>query len=173
LEVNVKDLNLPLVTRRHLRKEMIVNFSINLIINGLIAWFAFSAQARVPMWGEHSFGGDLAVTTFFLCWIIGAIVVATHRAKAKKDQLPVINLDLPLWLPKNPVLMGLLFAVLALLVYYPATLLILLVFGFVEIDLLAFSVFKGFWAGVLACLVIPPAMIFGLATANKVAAVNA
>jgi hypothetical protein len=147
---------------------MAINFAINLAINSVIAWFAFSTKARVAMWGEHSFGGDLAITAFILCWIVGAIFVAIHRSKVNNDKLPAVELDLPAWLPKNPILIGLLLATIALLVYYPLTLLALLIFGFSEMDLLVFSVFKGLWAGLLACLVIPPAMIFGLATATKI-----
>jgi len=172
MKMNIR-LDLPQNTRRHLHKEMAISFAINLVINGVIAWFAFSAKTRVAMWGEHSFAGDLAITAFILCWIVGAIFVATHRTKVNKEKLAAVELDLPGWLPRSPILMGLLLATIALLIYYPFTLVALLMFGFAEMDLLVFSVFKGLWAGLLACLVIPPAMIFGLATANKAEPVSA
>lgn len=151
---------------RHLRKEMIINFVINIAANGTIAWFAFAASQHVAMWGEHSFGPDLALTAFFLCWIIGAIFVAVHRSKASKGKMAPLAIAVPDWLPRNSLLMGLLFGVAGLLLFYPLTLGVLWALGLGEIELLAFCIFKGVWAGVLACLVIPPAVIFGLATAT-------
>lgn len=166
-------ISLPVDLNRHLRKEMVTNFAINLVINGAIAWFAFGASQRVPMWGEHGYGADLAITAFFLCWIIGAIFVAMHRSKVRKGKFAPLAITVPAWLPRNALLFGLLLGIFALLTVFPITVGVLWVFGLSNIDLLAFSIFKGAWAGVLACIVIPPSVIFGMATVDAAAPVSA
>ena len=151
----------------HIRKEATINFFLNLIINAVIAWFALGKNSPLTLWGEHSFGPDLITTAVILGWLLGGIFIFTHRMKVRKGQLPALDLDIPRWLPRNSLLAGLCFCVATLVCFLPITFATFYALDISTLTIEAYCVFKGVWAGVIAMLVVPLAILVGLSTESK------
>ena len=120
--------------KSHIRMQSRLNFIINLVLNGAIAWFLLKDKPALSAWGEHGYGADLMITGFLLASLVALFAIKGHRSKLAKGQheaVPPAELGAPLP-PFSPP---------------------------------AYAVFKGVWAGILAALVIPPAIKLGLRAA--------
>lgn len=153
--------------RQHIRKQAWHNFAVNLVLNGLIAWMLLRGRPAFGAWGEHGYGPDMMATGFILAALVGVIVIKIHRAKRLKgefENLPDAALGVLASVARrgdwgNALLFGLAGALLSA--------------GFVGMLMLlplppfepqTYAVVKGVWAGVLAALVVPPAIKLGLRT---------
>lgn len=151
----------------HIRKEATINFVLNLILNAVIAWFALGKNSPLAVWGENSFGSDLITTAAILGWLLGGIFIFTHRMKVRKGQLPALDINIPNWLPKNPLLAGLCFCIATLLCFVPITFASFYALDISSLTIEAYCVFKGLWSGVIAVTVVPLAILVGLSTESK------
>lgn len=164
----------PALTR-HIKKESVSNFIINMFCNGLIAWFIFKPQPALALWGQNGFGVDLLLTALLLSLILSAIVIMIHRHKLAKNGIEallwnanvashrMLKLVPSHWLPAS-----LCFAVGGLLLLGLPTLALLYAGGFHEMSAMQYSIFKGIWAGAIAALIIPPVIMVALGRADGI-----
>jgi len=154
----------------HIKKESIVNFACNAVVNGLIAWFIVRSKGMLIIWGgEHSFGQDIVATAFLLLLIISLIVIPLNKKNVLKGKVPSFEWNQNLFLhkilskfPKNTFLSSLVFGVIGLVIIVPVTLLPLYAFGITQMTPLSYSIFKGVWAGVLAGVMLWPIILYAL-----------
>src|SRR5690606_7564055 len=57
-----EETTMPEALGSHIRRETAVNFTINAVINGLLAWWLLKQKAILSLWGEEGFAVDLVVT---------------------------------------------------------------------------------------------------------------
>ncbi|MFZ1834119.1 MAG: hypothetical protein WAU27_14985 [Pseudomonadales bacterium] len=149
----------------HIRAQTRNNFLINLVLNGLIAWFLLKDKPALSAGGEHGYGPDLVITGFLLAALVAVFTMKIHRgqlAKGQHEAVPEQALGAIArvasrsdWL--NSLLFGVAGAMLA-----GATVGVLVLLPVPPFEPLAYALFKGVWAGILAALVVPPAIRIGL-----------
>ncbi|MBW1902675.1 MAG: hypothetical protein JRJ20_13740 [Deltaproteobacteria bacterium] len=159
----------------HIRKESVVNFVINTVINGIIAWFILRSKGVLMIWGgEHNFGEDIAITAFLLLLIISLIVISINKMNVRKGKVPSLDWNQGLFLhrvlskiPQNTFLSSLVFGLFGLVVVVPLTLFPLYALGITQMSPFAYSIFKGVWAGVLAGVMIWPIILYALGNSDQ------
>jgi hypothetical protein len=152
----------------HIRAQARNNFAINFVLNALIAWFLLKDKPALAAWGEHGYGPDMMITGFLLATLVAVFSIKIHRAKLAKGEheaLPSTELGalarvarLGDW--SNSMLFGLSGALLS-----AGMVGVLMLLPLPPFEPLAYAVFKGVWTGVLAALVVPPAIKLGLRAA--------
>lgn len=152
----------------HIRTQSRLNFAINLVLNGVIAWLLVKDKPALTPWGEHGYGADLVITGFLLAALVAVFTIKVHRAKlARGEHEPVPSAALGAlarvatgsdW--GNSALFGLAGALIA-----AGTVAMLMLLPLPPFSPLAYAAFKGVWCGILAALVMPPAIRLGLRAA--------
>ncbi len=150
-------------SRAYLRKSVISNFWVNLLINGALSGWIFSGSLPVSAWGESPYGPDLIITGFMLSAILSAIVIEIHRRKAASGELRAAALEAE-WLQtaagwsrwKISGAIGLFGATTGLL------LAILLSSLADTLSIPLFVALKAIWTGFLAAAIVGPAILLGL-----------
>jgi hypothetical protein len=131
-------------------------FAINLVLNGLIAWFLFRNATQVPLWGQSSIAGDTIATAFLLPLITCLIVTPLARGKVRSGDVPQLVRDASRkWLPHNALLRGLAIGILYAIVLAPPTIVAFRVLGIAALKPWHFVYFKGTFAAIEAVLVTP------------------
>ncbi len=152
----------------HIRTQSRHNFVINLVLNGAIAWFLLKDKPALTAWGEHGYGADLMITGFLLAALVAVFAMKGHRSKLAKGQheaVPAAALGaLARVATRNDWSNSLLFGLAGALIG-AGTVGMLMLLPLPPFSPLAYALFKGVWAGVLAALVIPPAIKLGLRAA--------
>ncbi len=158
--------------RRHIRRETVVSFIINAIINGLLAWWLLKQKAMLSLWGQEGFAVDLVVTGFIMLFLIASIVVPINRRKMTRGALPAHQWgsgsalqNLLRKLPRRLPLLALCFALFGALIVAPLTIFVMQAVSVTELTPMTYSIFKAVWAGALAALMIAP--LIWLATAPQ------
>lgn len=157
----------------HIKKESVVNFVCNAVINGIIAWFIVRSKGTLVMWGgEHSFGQDIVATAFLLLLIISLIVIPLNKINVRKGKVPSLEWNRGLVFhrilsrfPKNTFLCSLIFGFIGLGIVVPLTLFPLFALGITQMTPSSYSIFKGVWAGILAGVMIWPIILYALGNA--------
>ena len=141
----------------------------NTVFNGVIAWLLLKSGANLTLASEHSYAVDIIATAFILPFIVTLIVIPLNQRKLTRNQLAPIELDPGQWLqggllsfPGNLWLRALIFGVLSMLVFPPLTLLPLWLLGIHEFTPMAYSIFKGIWAGLIAAALTAPMLLLAL-----------
>lgn len=149
----------------HIRAQSRNNFLINLVLNGLIAWLLLKDLPAFGAVGEHGYGVDLVITGFLLAGLVAAFTMMIHRGqllKGKHQAIPPQALGaIARAAPQNHWLNSLLFGIGGALLA-AATVGVLMLLSVPPFEPLAYALFKGVWAGILAALVVPPAIRIGL-----------
>jgi hypothetical protein len=152
-----------------IRHETMVSGVSNTVFNGLIAWLLLRAGSNLTLAGEHSFAIDVAATAFILPFIVTLIVIPLNQRKLAANKVTSIRLDsgsplqaVLLQFPENLWLRALGFGLLTMLIVTPLTLLPLWVLGIHEFTPLAYSIFKGAWAGLMAAALTTPMLLLAL-----------
>jgi len=152
-----------------LRHETLVSGISNTVFNGLIAWLLLRAGSNLTLSGEHSFAVDIAATAFILPFIVTLIVIPLNQRKRAANKVPSIRLDsrfalesVLLRFPQNLWARAFWFGLLTMLLVTPLTLAPLWVLGIHEFTPLAYSVFKGVWAGLMAAALTTPMLLLAL-----------
>lgn len=158
------------VISANIKKETAINGGLNAVLNGLIIWFMKKDGGTVSLVGEDGFGMDITITAVALMFLITMIVMAIQRRKVRKGNMVTFNWDLSNRMhrvlaafPRSVWLSGLIFGVVGLIVVAPVTLGPMALLGFTEMTPMAYAIFKGVWAGILAALIIPPIIMLALA----------
>ena len=141
----------------HVKNDAIKNFVINLVLNGLIAYFLNRSKNMLHLEGGHGFGVDIVITTFALYLLLTWILIPVTKMHVRKGKAPKLNWDPNMRLhrilskfPKSAFANALIFSILGLLFVAPLTLGLFYVVGITEMSPLWYSVFKGIWAGAIA-----------------------
>ncbi|TDI62350.1 MAG: hypothetical protein E2O92_01180 [Alphaproteobacteria bacterium] len=165
---------MPITVVASIKKEATINGLLNAVFNGLIPWFQHNDKTTVPLMGEGGFGMDIAITAFILLFLVSMIVIGAQRKKARKEQVMGFEWDdtkrLHRLLRKVPGKFwaaGLVFGLFGLLVVTPLTLGPLALLGIDALTPLAYAIFKGIWAGLMAAIMIVPIILVALAGQPK------
>lgn len=153
--------------RNHIRVQTRNNVAINLALNGFIAWWLLKDKPALDAWGESAYGPDLLFTGFLLAGIVAAFMIGIHRGQARKGVLAPVDAAalgaLALIPADRPWLSSALFGVFGALLS-AALIGVLMLLPLPPFSPIAYALFKGVWAGILAGIVVPPAIIVGLNT---------
>lgn len=148
-----------------IRHETTKNIVINLLMNAAIAYAMFYNTLELPLWGETGFGKDLLITGFLLSAILGVIFIISTRRKVSRGEVKpaAYNLQQCSWLfPYNPWLAGAVMGVLGCIIAAPLLIVLLSLLSIETLSPLSYAIIKGIWAGLLAGLVVPLAILQGL-----------
>ncbi|MDH4040172.1 MAG: hypothetical protein OEV88_05935 [Gammaproteobacteria bacterium] len=155
--------------REHLRHEILVGGLSNAIFNGLIAWLLLKSGPSLRWSGEHNFAVDVVATGLLLPFIVALIVIPLQRGKLQKGKLEPIHLgptsavqSLADRFPGGTFKSALVFGLFGMCVIAPVTLLGFYLAGVEEVDPVAYAVFKGVWAGLVAALLVIPMVLIAL-----------
>jgi hypothetical protein len=151
------------------RHETLVSGLSNTVFNGLIAWLLLRAGSNLTLTGDHSYAIDVMATAFLLPFIVTLIVIPLNQRKCAAGKAPSVTLDSGIWLqavllkfPDKLWQRALYFGLLTLLIATPLTLVPLWALGFHEFTPLAYSLFKGVWAGLMAAILTRPMLLVAL-----------
>ncbi len=157
-----------------IRHETLVSGISNTIFNGLIAWLLLRAGSNLTLGGEHNFAIDIAATAFILPFIVTLIVIPLNQRKRAANKVASVRLDarftlesILLRFPENLWLRAFWFGLLAMLIVTPLTLAPLWVLGIHEFTPLAYSIFKGIWAGLVAAALTTPMLLLALQESSE------
>ncbi len=147
----------------HVRGARIGNFVANAIINGALAWWLLGHHEQLHAWSDPAYGPDLILTGFLLSAIVAAIVIQTHRRKARRGDLTAAPLGSPILedatrrsVVANALLAGGVGAAASGLLAIACT-------GFVgSLGALDYTALKALWTGMLAATIVEPGMRLGL-----------
>lgn len=160
---------------QYIKKEAIINGVCNIIFNGIIAFLLLNGAGQLLWFGENSFVIDIFATAFILPFIVALIVIPLQRRKVRYKKLPPISLDdthiFERTLNKSPsstFLSAVIFGMIGLLIFAPATLFMFFLLGIEGISPTNYSIFKGIWAGIIAASLVGPMIIVGLKPTPKI-----
>jgi hypothetical protein len=149
----------------HIRSETRKNFVINVVLNAAIAYATLHGMSEISTWGEHGYGKDLFITGFILSAILGGIFIGLFRHKRKKNQIVPRGDEgqsLAWLLPYSPWLAAPWLGVLGAALGVPPLLGLLALLDVSTLSPLSYAMIKGLWAGALATIVVPIAILQGL-----------
>lgn len=153
----------------HIRKEVVTNVVINLLINAGLAWLILGNKGPLAWWGQHGFAQDMIVTAILLTGIVSTIMILVHRKKVAKGELPALHLDPSKWLhrfvaklPSSVLASVLIFVVISLLLFIPDMFLAFYLLGIEQMTAWHYVILKGLWAGLLSAVMVGPMIMFGL-----------
>jgi hypothetical protein len=161
--------------RRYLLVEQGIGAAIfNLVLNGVIAWFAVRSLERVPLWGETSIGVDTLFTTFLLPFFTCLVVTRLARGMVQKGKLPPVA-----WrradhatlgrLPARTVTRALVLGLAGLVAFGPVVVWALAALEVREMEVWSFITFKALFAAVLAAIFTPLIAVLALGDAAPAA----
>jgi hypothetical protein len=135
----------------------------------LFAWLLIRNGPPLQWDGDHSFTLDIIATAFLLPLIVALIVIPLQRGKLRKGSLSPISLDPESLLqklvdrfPEGTGKSALLFGMMGLFVFSPATLAGFYLFGVEQLPPLYYATFKGIWAGLMAAIIVVPMVLVAL-----------
>ncbi len=156
-------------SRAHLQHEILVGGISNMVFNALIAWLILRGGSNLAWGGEHSFVGDLLATGLLLPFIVALIVIPLQRSKLKKGKLTPISLGAGSSIqrfadrfPTSTFKSALLFGMVGICIFAPLAMLVIWISGVQEFTPIAYSLFKGIWAGVMAGILVVPMVLVAL-----------
>ena len=155
--------------KQHIRKDTITNFVINLVLNAGIAYALFRQTEQIGPWGEKGYVMDLLITGFLLSAILGGIFIAMSRRKRDKGEFELSGnegLALAWLIPYNAVLAALWLGILGMTLATPHLLGVMFLFELHTVTPLCYALIKGVWAGVLAAVLVPIAILQGVRAAS-------
>ena len=155
--------------RTYIARECGVSFIVNFAINGGLAWLIYRDKHSLPLWGSGGFGQDMVVTAFLLWLLLSVIVIKIHQKKVEAGKLPSIaGSDFTALrralrcLPQGTWAASTYLALIGVVVCALPILLMLQVFDISAMHPRYYSVFKGLWAGSMAVLATPLAILIPL-----------
>ena len=162
------------IARSHLKHEVLVGGVSNMIFNGLIAWLLLRNGPALVWGGQHSFAVDILATGVLLPLIVALIVIPLQRKKLRAGNVPSINLGQNSFcqrfadrLPAKTFESALIFGLLGVSVIAPVTLAGFYLLGIEQVVPLAYALFKGIWAGIIAGILVIPMVLVALRDTSK------
>ena len=161
----------------HLKTEVIATFVINALLNGAIAWALLHGKTVLNLRGEEGIAVDLVITAFLLCLLLSWITIALQRRKVSSGQFPAVPADrfsvlrqIIRYLPDRPFGAALCIGLMATLVFAAPTIALLGLVGIEQLSVSHYLIFKTLWAGLIAALTCPLAVLFPMFKHNPMAA---
>jgi len=149
--------------------EVLVGGLSNTVFNGFFAWLLLRDGPALGWAGESSFVVDVIATALLLPFIVALIVMPLQRGKLNRGKLPVICLgpgsalqSIADRLPVSSFKSALLFGLFGMVVIAPLTLLGFYLLGIEQVQPIAYAVFKGIWAGLMAAVLVIPMILVAL-----------
>lgn len=141
----------PAETRQMLRTEAAISIVPNALVSALFVWLLFRDADRIGLWGMQGIAFDLVPTTFMLTLMttIGLTIVVRRRVRAGAARPAAGTTQLP----RHPVLRGIVLGFAMLLLFVPASVLVLHLFGaggWSFGEMLVFKIAYGVAVGVVA-----------------------
>ncbi len=139
-------------TKKYVWSQINVNFAINLVLNGVLAWLLNSSKEVIPM-ADILF--DLTVTTLLIVFIV-CVLSCAGTSKAIADGKLVSNGWQPSlgiikrWSSIRNLWRSVLLAILMTLVLIPLLYGIFSLLGIAGISVIGYMIFKAIFAGVIA-----------------------
>lgn len=156
----------------HISHEVKMNGVMNTVFNGGIAYLLLKGGENLTLRGDIVV--DLMATAAILLFIVALIIIPLNRSKVAKGKVAAGSWDnnnslhrLLQRLPKSLFVRALIFALVGLLVIAPVTAAGLLITGATEFSPLAYSIFKGIWAGLMAAAMTVPMVLLATVKAEK------
>ena len=147
----------PGETRRTLTTEAAISIIPNALVSALFVWLLFRGVQRIGLWGMEGVAFDLVPTTFMLTLMttIGLTTIVRRRVGAGKAKHAAGNTRLP----RNPVLRGIaLGLIMLLLLFVPASVMVLSVVWTGDWSFNAMLLFKIFY-GIVVGLIATPLVV--------------
>lgn len=142
--------------RRYRIEQLIGSVLVNFVINAGLAWLVFRQMPVVPFRGPQSIVGDTIATALLLPLFVALLATPTFRSMLARRVVLLPSSPLrPLPLPQQPLLLGLVLALLATLTLAPATLAVVALAGIESLSFAQFLWFKAGFAALLAALILP------------------
>ncbi|MFT5482782.1 MAG: hypothetical protein ACI9GW_001436 [Halieaceae bacterium] len=153
----------------HLLHEVLVGGVSNAIFNALAAWLLLRGGSNLTFGGDNSFAIDVVATAFILPFIVSLIVIPLNQRKLRNNKVDTISATyIPCiqtflnHFPKGLAMRAVCFGVLGVALFSPGVLLPLWALGISEFSPLQYAIFKGFWAGLLAAVLVVPMILLAL-----------
>ncbi len=147
-------------------KQGLVAVLSNVFINGIIAWLIFKPAKTVSMFGSQSYAVDLTATTFFLTFFISFFAYKATFKEVLEGRLALLAWDLKKrkeykfatrlvhQFCVKPFLGSIALAVAATLFISPIAIGAFILLDARELPLMHYVVFKAFFAGLLAAIIV-------------------
>lgn len=153
------------VLKAHIRQQTINNVIINMLLNGGLAWWLLKEKPPLTAFGESGYGIDMLITGFLLAGLVAMAMIKIHQVQLAKGMHQPVAVSVLGGYARLPT--GNLWAcsglfALAGMLASAALVGVLLLLALPPFDPPVYAVFKAVWAGILAGLVVPPAVMIGL-----------
>ena len=152
-------------------ESALVSGVINVLINGVLGWFALPDGTTLPLWGVPSSCADMVAMGFGIAFGTAIGVTPLTRREHRLGRLvpPALSprmervlADWPRALFRRSVLVG----VIGLVLFAPPIVFALWVLGVDQVDRMTFVQIKAGWAFVEGALVAPPIAVAALLDAQ-------
>lgn len=145
--------------KRYLRLQLAVAVPVNALLGALFVWLVFGGAARIGLWGSTGLAADLVPTTFMITLMTTIGLTFATRATLRAGKLHALP---PKRVPRNALLRGIAFALVATLVLVPASVLLLWAVWRGEWSYSAVLWFKVVYAVLLGLLITPVIVLSAL-----------
>lgn len=106
--------------RSILLRETLISTVPNALVSAGFVWLVFGGQDTIGLWGMNGLAFDLVPTTFMLTLMTTiALTLIFRKRRHSSGILNEAGRPAPLPLPRNPVLRGLVFGLVLLVVFVP------------------------------------------------------
>lgn len=113
-------------TRGLVLRETLISTLPNAVLSAGFVWLLFGGQSRIPLWGMRGLAFDLVPTTFMLTLMTTIALTLLFRKRRRDGALADVGTaGAPLPLPRNPVLRGVVLALGLVMLFVPASVLVL------------------------------------------------
>lgn len=147
----------------HVKKECVVGFFANALINSWLCYYGFKHIEKVGPWGLQGYLFDLPVTGFALASILTLYIAWIHHRKrhvwtlaAPTNAIERITDRLPQGIWNASLCIGLFGLVFTLVFTLGLALVLWALSAFVEFSGVDYAVIKGVATGILAALIVVP-----------------
>ncbi|WP_298439224.1 hypothetical protein [uncultured Ferrimonas sp.] len=141
----------------------------NTLLNAGIGWLLFSSMALVPLWGEHSIGGDLLASGLLLPLLVALIAGALIKKQLQHGKVEAIAVPGVLagsWLRWTTGRFGLVLGLFCVCFAALPMVALLQLSGAEAVTGTQMIAFKAVWSGVLSVLVSPLVAFWSLLRFN-------
>ena len=156
---------MPATLKSHVRRQTIENVVTNTVFNGALGWWMMKDSAPLTAFGWSGYALDFLITGFLMAGLVALAMIKLHQVQLSHGDhqpVPLSAMGMVARIPADNIwlcsgLFGLAGLLLSAIVVGACVLLELPPF-----DPALYALMKGVWTGVLAALVVPPAILIGL-----------
>jgi hypothetical protein len=151
-------------------KETIIAILINVTLTGIITYLMFHDHGEIGFWGKNGVFFDLIPTILIITFLMTIVMTPLTRTRIKKGTAPAVPWQgtehyLLRLFPGPFLVRGVLFGLLALLIFLPSTTGLFLVFEKFSMTIMQLIVFKIFLAMFIALIFAPAILVLAMSDA--------